>query len=602
MIRHASIAAAIILSLGAVARAQTTVPDAALAAEAAQQWDAAVAVYRQALDADPRRIDLWQRLADVEARRSNPAGAVDALQHAARLGPADAALYARLSQAHAVANQPRAALEAIEVAVARDPTSTEYLRARATLAAWAGDYKRARDSYQRLAARLALEDDLVLAYARVSAWSGDTNGAVTQYRRYLGAHADAADVWLELARTESWRGNYAAATSTLDTYRTRFGESDAYERELMSVMASAGRPSQAEAVADRLIERTPGSYQLNLTRAIALAMEQRPKEAFDALGTARQLAPERREIRDAERLVRTLLSSTIDPRFTVYEDSDRLQSVRITPRATASFTTGTKLSAGYDRTQLSARVGSGLEQIGGAATATFEHTWLGASQKVGALTLRGSAGYATSGADHLVTSLAGVQVRAGDRLQFSVEREFGYVAISPRAASLGLTQVAHRALVDWTPSLRDRVALDVLYQELSDGNRRWELTLTPRHSMVRTSRLNLDLGVSAYRLETDLDLDHGYYDPRRYEQYSAVVYPYFKFSENVGLSLSGGFGVQRDIATTGFQPGGTVGGEATFGIYEPWVLRVSSIATVNRRLESGGFRGFSASVSLIRRF
>ena len=45
-----------------------------------------------------------------------------------------------------------------------------------------------------------------------------------------------------------------------------------------------------------------------------------------------------------------------------------------------------------------------------------------------------------------------------------------------------------------------------------------------------------------------------------------------------------------------------MGGEATFGIYEPWVLKISSIATVNRRLESGGFRGFSASVSLIRRF
>jgi hypothetical protein len=81
-----------------------------------------------------------------------------------------------------------------------------------------------------------------------------------------------------------------------------------------------------------------------------------------------------------------------------------------------------------------------------------------------------------------------------------------------------------------------------------------------------------------------------------------VIYPYFKFSENVGLSLSGGLGVQRDIATPGFRPGGTVGGEATFGIYERWVLKASSSATINRRLESGGFRGLSATVSLIRRF
>jgi tetratricopeptide (TPR) repeat protein len=599
--RHA-IGAALLLSLTAMAGAQTIVPDAAIVAEAAGKWDDAIAVYRRALDVDARRVDLWVRLADVEARRANSAGVIDALQHASRLAPRDARMYERLSQAYAVAGQPRAGLEAIQAAVELEPNSVDYLRARATLATWAGDYKRARDSYQRLAARLPLDDSLVLAYARVSAWSGDTNGSVTQYERYLAEHADAAEIWLELARAESWRGNYPAAVRALGTYLLKFGVSDAYDRELMAVMTGAGRPRLAEGMADQFLARTPDSYQVNLTRAVALAMQQRSKEAFTALGTARSLAPEYGEVRNAERVLRTLLSSTIDPQLTVYQDSDRLQTMRIAPRATVSFDTGTQFSAGYDRTSLSARAGSGLEQIGGGTTAMFERTWLVAAQNIGALTVRGGAGYATSGVDHLITSLAGAEVRAGDTLRFSAEREFGYLTISPRAASLGLTQVAYRSAIDWMPTLRDRVAVDALYQELSDGNRRWELTVTPRHSVARTTRFNLDIGVSAYRLETAQDLDHGYYDPRRYEQYSAVLFPYFKFRENVGLSLSGGFGVQRDIATPGFQPGGTVGGEATFGIYEPWVLKVSSSATMNRRLESGGFRGISGSVSIVRRF
>ena len=108
--------------------------------------------------------------------------------------------------------------------------------------------------------------------------------------------------------------------------------------------------------------------------------------------------------------------------------------------------------------------------------------------------------------------------------------------------------------------------------------------------------------MSAYRLETAEDLANGYYDPHRYENYAFTASPYFKVSENVGLSLSTAVGAQRDSTSPSFHLGGTATGEATFGIYQAWVLKVDGSALMNQRLASGAFRGLSGGVVLVRRF
>jgi hypothetical protein len=66
--------------------------------------------------------------------------------------------------------------------------------------------------------------------------------------------------------------------------------------------------------------------------------------------------------------------------------------------------------------------------------------------------------------------------------------------------------------------------------------------------------------------------------------------------------MSTALGPQRDSYSPSFRFGGTVSGEATFGIYEPWVLKINASASMNRRLESGAFRGLSGGVVLVRRF
>jgi hypothetical protein len=73
-------------------------------------------------------------------------------------------------------------------------------------------------------------------------------------------------------------------------------------------------------------------------------------------------------------------------------------------------------------------------------------------------------------------------------------------------------------------------------------------------------------------------------------------------SEGIGLGLSLGVGVQRDDFSPSFRLGGNATGEATFGINNAWVLKISGGETLNQRLGTGAFRGYGAGVSLIRRF
>jgi cytochrome c-type biogenesis protein CcmH/NrfG len=602
MIVHVLMLAALIGSAPGLLDAQAVAQSGASTGETSAQADDAIRALRSVVAADPRRSDVWVQIADVEAHRGNVTGCVEALQHAVAAAPGNAELYSRLSQTYASAGYGEAARHAIDGALALRPGQADYVRARATLSTWIGDYRGAQDSYRQLKALYPGDLDIALALARVSAWGGNTDLAVNEYKRYLGANGSNAAVWLELAKAESWRGNYAGATDALEAYRARAGETDQYLAELAAVFATGGRPGRAGDLVTRLLAQSPGNYELNLTHTMALARQRRAKAAFESLDTVRRLSPDRPETRTAERVLRTLLGSSAEAPFTSYSDSDALKVQRIAPHAVVALDNGTQLSAGYERSRLDARSGSGLDGLDGTAGADYEHTWAGAAQRLGAITFSGQVGYAV-GAEHVSTTYGiGIDARVADSIRFTLSRASGPLVVSPRTVGLGLIATSERVQFDWMPTLRYQVVAEMSFQELSDGNRRWEVTLSPRRTVARRARFNLDLGGTAYRLTTTQDLDHGYYDPRRYEYYAAAIYPYFKVRENIGLAMTAALGMQRDNTSPSFHFGGNVSGEATFGIYRPWVLKINGSATLNGRLDSGAFRGFGTGAALVRRF
>ena len=389
---------------------------------------------------------------------------------------------------------------------------------------------------------------------------------------------------------------------TLDEYARQFGKTDAYSRERASILARGGRPRQALRDLDALESTSPGDIELDLSRTVALAAVRRHGAAVSSLEGAESLRPGHAGTRAAENLVRTLLGSTVGPSTTFYSDSDGLKTTKVTPRFDIGFRTDTRLHGGYEHIDLQARVGSGLEQTSGAATATVDQVWAGLSQRVGALTVGGTVGEARPETHRLRTYGAFVRFAPADSFTGSVERSSGYAAISPRMAGLGITRVGHRAQVDWTPGLRSRLVVEGSYEDLSDRNSRWEVFVAPTAAVARTQHLNLDLGLLLHQFGARRNLDNGYYDPRRYEFYSVVLSPYWKASENIGVGVSAGLGGQRDDVARAFRPGSNASVEATFGIYRQWLLKVHGSVTNNQRLDSGAFRGTSGGVTLLRRF
>jgi len=591
---------AVWLCLSGSAFPQTEPLESGMAAESEGRWEDALRDYRIVLERDPRRADVWVRVADVAARMGRAEDAAAALSRAVDAKPDDAGLHFRLSQAHAVANAPGAARQAVERALALRPEDPEYRRAAAVLATWTGDYAAAIRRYRELHEQQPHDTSIDLSLARLNAWSGDTNGAVDGYRRYLTSHPDAPDAWLELATAESWRGRAAAALAALRAYRERFGESAPYTLVLARVLAGAGRPSQAASVLEPLWRQDPGNYDVNQARTIAFALQRRAHDAHDALDSIRRIDPTRHETRTAERVVRAVLGSTVEPGFGFYGDSDHLQVIRIAPAAALNLRTGTQVSAGYARHLLRAAPDSGLDRRGGG-TAVYELGWGGLAHAFGGVTFSARIGATAADEWRRTTRLLGVQWRASDAFTIGVERSDGFVAISPRTIELGLTERRHRVDLVWSPTLQTAVAAEAAYQAFSDGNVRREIRIAPRHAIVRSSSMNLDLGVSGYRLEARHDLSHGYYDPVRYEAYQAVAYPYFKGGENVGLGVTLTAGPQREYRRP-FRFGGSVTAEATLGIYQAWLLRVTGSSTHNLRQESGAFQGYAGSIVLTRRF
>ena len=210
-------------------------------------------------------------IADIEARRGHLAASVDALEHAVAIAPGSPSLYERLSQADASAGAGRAALHAIQGALALQPHDPTIF-AHKHLATWVGNIARHRTAIVSSAPSIRATSRLHLP-SRVSARGPGTPIRRPEYRSYLWADGANPAVWLELAKTESWRGNYAAALEALEAYRNHFGETGRVQDGKGCRTANGGQPSKAEDFLKSLLVQSPGSYELNLTHAIALARQ-----------------------------------------------------------------------------------------------------------------------------------------------------------------------------------------------------------------------------------------------------------------------------------------------------------------------------------------
>ena len=230
--------------------------------------------------------------------------------------------------------------------------------------------------------------------------------------------------------------------------------------------------------------------------------------------------------------------------------------------------------------------------------------WVSVAQQVGVVNLRGRVGQARTAVRDLTAYAIGADLTPVDGLK-AIRRTELRLLSSCRLEPSGsdCSQVSHRGQLEWSPTMRSRIAADVLYQTLSDGNRRWEFTISPRRSVARTARLNLDLGAVVTQLR--------HHDELRSRVLRSAAVRVLRDDSRTLLE-----GQRKHRRGTVARPGSAAGrlqsrpsdlggnatADATFGIFDPWALNVTGGGIFNQRLGSGAFRGYGASVSLIRRF
>lgn len=580
------------------------VPEQGLKAEMDQRWQDAVMVYLSTLRADPKRADLWVRVADVRVRLGRDMGAVHALENAVRIAPKRHALFFRLSKAYAATDQPEKALVACRRAIALDGDNVDHLRACGEYAEWAGDLEASQDIFRRVLIRAPEDQTALLGLARARSWAGKLDKAARDYRAYLKQYPANRDALFEYARVEAWRGDFPAALEVLENIRERFGVTERYRQEKARFLAWAGRPTASKALLDSLLERHPEDYELNYTRTVNLYREHRVEEALGSLVTLQRLRPDAKETDDIVRTVRTPTRSSLDLGVSYYNDSNQIRIRGMELYGTLGIRPRTKISAGIEHQALRAKLDTGLETIDGEERISDSKIWLGGRHRFSpTLALEGRVGRGTIEGepdDYRLYRLR-ADLQLGDNLAIWAGRERDLFALSPRSVSLGIKQEGNKLGISWEPSLRYVLEAETSYDTLSDDNLRRELLVAPRRTMLRREKINLDLGVSGQWLRFDKDLDHGYYDPQNYRRYALTAFGYWKISEDDGVSLVASAGLHKDEDFTDFKFGGDLVAVGTFGLYRDWMGRIR-IDYSDRYQEAGSYDGMAIDAILTRRF
>lgn len=575
-----------------------------LAAEMAGQWDKAVDIYKSALSLDPGRADLWLRIADIEAHLGNKEEVIGALKKATELSPRDSGLHFKLSQAYSVAQHPREALEEVSVALGIDPGNAKYLGAKAELEGWLGQYESAINSLKKLIGISPQDDSYQLRLAQLQVWSGQLDESVRNYRAYLAKHPDNLKALLDLARAEIWRGNFSAAEKVLNQYRKQAGETKYYWQETARLQAAAQRPRAALRVIDeKLQSEAPDDYEVQKSKVVALHYLNSHYDALKGLDVLERLRPFSRETGETGRFVKTRLRDFIEGGFQFYHDSDHLSRYNSRLRGGYFLNTRTTVLAGIDYDWMNARTGSGLENIDGSERAEHERLWVGVNHRPGPLlALEGEIGIARAEGSDRVTHRVMADLRPGDGISIKLTRDYGYYLISPRTVSSGIRQGYNGIEASWSPDFVYTVDAVLSYTTFSDDNARWEAILGPRMAVLRSGKMNIDVGVLGLWDGFDKTLNHGYYNPEMYQLYAVRGFSYRKLSDDDGVSAMALVGLQKDNTMNGFRSAVSLDLEGTFGIYRDWMLKVRGGLTNNLREAASAYRAVIASIALTRRF
>ncbi len=489
----------------------------------------------------------------------------------------DAEIYAKAAKANYDAESYKEALTLIDQAACFAPTNESYLLTRVEIGKKLESKEIVFWSYNRLYKLNPCKKEYILEYARAATNRGCLDFPSNLYVEYICKWPFESKPWLEYAYIENWKGNYRKAICILDKYYELFGSSDDYLITRANIVASANHPYEALAITEPMIGRLKDNYDLNYGRTIALYYGNFPVQMLRSLMRVSLLKPGTEQTKGLIEFITAPYRSRVTGDAYHSEDTD---SVNITwGMVTGQLYTSPLSSflADFKDETLKADITSGLAPITGGESIQIRRERAGASYRFNQhFLLIGEAGVTSatkSGGDFFIYQID-AQTRINNRMRVDFLFKDDFYDVSARAVSLSIRQRLNQASLFWepAPTIQTYINSRVAYAKYSDDNEMKLMEVTPRTYMLATEKVNVIMGLNGLWYGFTRQRGHGYYDPSRYEFYSANINITYKPSDNFNYVFNFSRGMQKDETFRNYRPANDYSGQAYLGIYKDWYL------------------------------
>lgn len=530
-----------------------------------------------------------------------------AIKKAIALKPADPALYQKLSEIYATAKQPQLALVAINKAVNLAPTQIQYWRARAKLAAWAGDKVQALDSYEQILKIKHLDQDAMLNLAHILAWQSKTDEAIQAYRQLLSIYPKMAEGWVKYAEVLSWTGNFLDSLDALKHYKQLRGETTQYRETMARVLALIGRFKSALAINEPLLAITPNDLYLLSTEVTALTTARKVKKAVNYLKKANSIRPNDPLVIGLNHVTLTPIRSNINLEGDYTAASDTTKIVDLPVSAQYFLTPATSLLFQGLYEQATAAASSGLGPVNGNGPIADESAMVGFTTQINSINLKGLFGGLNiqRGNNHAIYD-ASLNTSLGEKAQISVGSLHNLyrpylVPQTPKLISLQIMETRISGFLQWQPFVQKHLNVLLSYSNLSDHNNYVHLNIWPKARVYASQHWLVSLGIAGDFWQYRRRATNGYYSPLHFDGYEGTIEFYYAQSENIGYSVSSGFGMQKDETFPHYYYEEDLAMQMFLGIFTDWELQVKGGFTL-RDNPINNYHCWSAGLVLTRRF
>ena len=531
------------------------------------EYEMLLAELRTEVAVHPNDIDARRALVDSYAMGARYADAIESLRGLTDRGEAEQGSDLRLAKLYSWSGDQDKALAILSEIQGHDPEVREL---ECQVLGSSGKAEKSADCYRNLVSspEQAERPELWLALARNESWAGEKKDAVRAYRSYLDRQPEDREAMIELIRQLRFRGSYGQAIDQCDDLLQQNPD----DAEVLAIKAeilhwARDRGFEARKLATRAAELDPVLPDAKVSKVYALRDLGRRGDAKDQFLTLEKQVEDDGGVTihdsygDAYNALRedlsrpTTVHATVP--FSVYNDSDGIHDVSTGLEAAIPILEDHDLKLAFTRYRSSAPSGSVFTLANGIANmSSFS---LGGSVRAGSgmrLTVKGG-GTTTNLAESVrPTFEVGLSGSRWDRWHFDLSFGREFLAITPRAIDLGMSN--YKASAGARYSFNSRTSVDVNFDRRfwSDSNRSSHVRTSLRRILRYSKGVMVDTGVQS-RFETyerDTNLQAGFFTPTNLWRHEGFLGLFGEMNRRTTYEVRSAFGTQRVTAGAGYQP------------------------------------------------